>query len=134
VQFFNFRNEPTFHFFEWVRATKDTKKLIAEAYDACEGDEWFEMGEDVSRVARDKLADRLEEILEEAQSDWGLVTDEWSVGDVDLHACAQAGTSLDALFLPLLSFVCSEILCCAVAEALLRDAGKWPQMDIPEIE
>ena len=59
--FFNFVNEPTYHFFEWVRSggLGDVPRLIARAYDQAEQSPWLEMGEDVCTVVRDTLANLL---------------------------------------------------------------------------
>ncbi len=36
TQFFNFGNEPTYIFFEWIRRGKQTQPLIASAYEQAE--------------------------------------------------------------------------------------------------
>ena len=56
--FYNFVNEPTYHFFEWVRSggLGDVPRLIARAYDKAEQSPWLEMGEDVCTSVRDTLA------------------------------------------------------------------------------
>jgi hypothetical protein len=124
VQFFNFGNDQTYHFFQWVSRSGmiDPKELISKAMEQVEDDDWFKMGSDVSTVARDKLADLLEELLEEVT---GMVSDEWPIGAV--------GPSDEALTAPILQAALNQIDFHAVATALLISAGKWaPDRELPE--
>jgi hypothetical protein len=70
-------------------------------------------GLDVSYVALDKLADLLANVLEEVVLD----IPERDIGDVDNDPVSLTS--------PILRVALAQIDCRAVAEALLRDAGKW---------
>lgn len=125
VQFFNFGNDETFHFFRWVtdggRVSSD--ELVTRALSQVDGDDWFKMGMDVSTVARDKLADSLSEVVN------GLspVDDSDEIGEVD------AGP--ESLFNPLLKLAIDRIDLHAVAQAMLIRAGKWaPDRERPDVK
>jgi hypothetical protein len=115
--FFNFVNEPTYHFFEWVRSggLGDVPKLIARAYDKAEQSPWLEMGEDVDTVARDTLSD----LLRDAVGSKGIFPSE-GLGEIGAAMPVQAG-----LTYPLLMWALQQIRFHLIAEALLRDARKW---------
>jgi hypothetical protein len=116
--FFNFVNEPTYHFFEWVRSggLGDVPRLIARAYDQAEQSPWLEMGEDVGTVVRDTLAN----LLCDAVGNKGIFPPEGR-GEIGGAAMpVQAG-----LTYPLLMWALQQIRFHLVAEALLRDARRW---------
>jgi hypothetical protein len=114
---FNFVNEPTYHFFEWVRGggLGDVPRLIARADTKATQSPWLEMGEDVCSVARDTLSD----LLRNAVGAKGIFPSE-GVGEIDAAMPVQAG-----LTYPLLMWALQQIRFHLVAEALLRDARKW---------
>lgn len=66
MQFFNFGNDESFHFFKWVceSGLVDVQRLIDEAFQNAEHDKWLEIGTCVSWVVRDKLADLLQDVLD----------------------------------------------------------------------
>jgi hypothetical protein len=115
--FFNFVNEPTYHFFEWVRSggLGDVPRLIARASDKAEQSPWLEMGEDVCTVVRDTLAN----LLCDAVGTKGIFPSEGR-GEIGAAMPVQAG-----LTYPLLMWALQQIRYHLVAEALLRDARKW---------
>jgi hypothetical protein len=63
--FFNFVNEPTYHFFQWVRSggLGGIPRLIARAYEKAEQSPWLEIGEDVCTAVRDTLANLLRDAV-----------------------------------------------------------------------
>ena len=126
--FFNFWNAQTFQFFVWVTESgrADTEALITKALGLVEEDEWFEMGMDVSTVARDKLADELEAILEGLRDEAG-VSDLDEIGNVDASA--------QSFFKPILQLAINDIQLGSVAQALLMRAGKWaPDRERPSAQ
>src|SRR4051794_19838060 len=66
--FFSFTNPATYHFFRWLTENNpniDTMKLVLESIDSAPTDEFFELGEDISRSAVRVLARRLGELIED---------------------------------------------------------------------
>jgi hypothetical protein len=125
VRFFNFGSDESYHFFEWLRQHRDVPALVAKAMKEVEVNEWFKMGEDVSRVARDQLAGIVEEELENLIGDGT---------DYDPNFIEKAD-DVGALVKPLLAIASGRIDFGAVAEALLIDAGKWnPDPNPPAVE
>lgn len=128
TEFFNFGNSQTYHFFKWVTHPNalDISKLVKEAFEAVEGDEWFQL-DCPSQVAKRKLAKKLGEILDELAGGWEATEVEgWDIGNV------IAGSEED-LFRPILRLAVSEIDVYAVAEAVLVQQRRWaPDTDIPE--
>jgi hypothetical protein len=125
AQWFDFGNTETYWFCRWVRESGevDVPALIAKAFEAVEGDEFFEMGVDTSYIARDKLADQLEEILDERGTDDGV---QWEPpGEPHVSFAALSNAMLVAGF--------DRVDCKTAALALLMDAGKWaPDRTDPE--
>jgi hypothetical protein len=130
IQFFNFGNGPTYHYFAWLRESGlvDVKDIVRTACAAVEGDRWDGIGECPSIVARDKLATMLRGILEEklgeALPGCASVTEPPRIGDVD--------ASLQSLFRPFVREAAGRIDFDKVAVALLIDAGKWDPDPMPE--
>lgn len=127
VKFFNFGSDETFHFFRWVTegGHVDPSALVARALAEVEGDPAYEIGMDVSSVAKDKLAAILDDLLEELSPFTQLNVNE--IGDVD--------RSTESLFEPLLELALNRIDLHATAQAMLIRAGKWaPDRDRPEIQ
>jgi hypothetical protein len=139
VRFFYFYNAPTFHFFQWIchSGQVDPDKLVADALAQVEGDEGFKLGTDVSTEAQGKLAELLEEVLEE-QANEQLPAFENVVGDdvIGVGRFEADGGGYQwpgALFAPLLAEALAGIHFDVVAQALLIRSGKWePKLDIPE--
>jgi hypothetical protein len=135
MQFYNFGNEETYHCFVWLTesGTIDIGKLIAEAFDAVEGDQWYKMGCDVSTVARDKLSNILELEIQDymAGFDWDLL--EAEIGVV-WKEDANCGSNSRCLFLPIFSLAMSRIDYTSVSEAILMKYGKWNPEDYRDLE
>jgi hypothetical protein len=130
MQFFNFWNAQTYHFFVWLTegGGSDVEALVQDAFAAVEGDPWYELGEAPCQVARDKLAEALVDLLDEKASAWC---------DRDRDLMGEIGTvdaSEDSLFWPMLRDSLDDICFRAVAEAILVRQGKWaPDREPPEI-
>jgi hypothetical protein len=78
VEFFDFGNSESFHFFKWLGeqpGERGPQALIARAFEAADTDKWLEMGACVSRVVRDKLADILGELLEDVRAGLDVAED-----------------------------------------------------------
>ena len=84
IQFFNFGNDETFHFFRWVSESGqvDPGTLIATAYEQADApdDEHFD-ADVICIVVRDKLANLLEEVITESAPDC-FQLDAHEIGDV----------------------------------------------------
>jgi hypothetical protein len=125
MEFFNFINEPSFHFFKWVTESGaiDLPALVAQAMKQVEEDKGFQMGMDVSWAAKSQLASLLEETL------WDRLWHSWcgEIGQVD--------ATVESLTEPLLALSLYQIVFPVVAEAILRDHGKWaPDRELPEVK
>jgi hypothetical protein len=124
-QWFDFGSTETYWFCRWVRESGevDVPALIAKAFEAVEGDEWFKMGADTSYIVRDKLADQLEEMLDERATDHGVL---WEPsGEPHASFAALSNAVLVAGF--------DRVDVKTAALALLTDAGKWaPDPSDPE--
>lgn len=131
MQFFNFTNEETFHFFKWVTDSGqvDPKALIEEADSSVEADtEHFEE-EAICVVARDILARPLYVLLEDA-----LEPLHGTLADAAEAEVGNVWNSKELLWLPLLALAAVRVDCGATAQALLIRAGKWaPDKDLPDI-
>jgi hypothetical protein len=129
MQFFNFTNDETFHFFKWVTESGqvDPNALIAEAYSKVETDEEHFEGEDICVVAKDILAEQLSNLLEDALDLLGL-------SPADAAVVGNGWDSKESLWHPLLALAAVRINCDVTAEALLVRAGKWtPDKNPPEV-
>lgn len=127
MQFFNFVNEPTFHFFKWVTESDqvDVDTLVRQAFDGVEKTESHQMGFSVSESAREALGKLLMHHLDEWTSDFDFLVDEETIGSVT--------QTQESLFRPLLKWALDHIYFETVAEALLRRASKWaPDRERPE--
>jgi hypothetical protein len=119
-----FTNPPTYFFYRWVAddAAVDTAKLVADALGRVEEDEWYQRGLDVSITAREKLAEALEALFEkEAEQFLGDLLDVYRDEAFRPNPDPQA----EHLLGKLLTWAGDEINFYAVAEVLLRAAGKW---------
>ena len=88
------------------------------------------MGSDVSTVARDKLSDILESLLQEYMIDVDCDLEEAQIGTVWTHD-VNSPSNTRCLFLPILSLALSRIDFFSVAEAILMKHGKWNPDDGP---
>jgi hypothetical protein len=116
--FFNFGNEPTYVFFQWVREGElgAVNALIVEAYKKVETNDYYSVGGDICDCAREELARILRDKLEDTLDFVSLEDGPHPVEDED-RARSLANQLLHCAAL--------QIHCSRVAEALLRDAGKW---------
>jgi hypothetical protein len=131
IQFFNFGNDETFHFFKWVSESGQVTPatLIATAYHNSEApdDEHLE-DEDICVVARNRLAGLLADLLEETTP-----VGDFTGGEQE-HEIGNVWNSPESLWKPIFASALSRIDCHAVAEAMLIQAGKWtPSKELPEI-
>jgi hypothetical protein len=129
VEFFNFGNDETYHFFRWAidGGCINPDELIAEALEQVEEDELYKMEMDVSSVAKDNLADILKERLEELGDAKVFTRMSNEIGEVD--------GSPQSLFEPLLKLAIDRIDLHAAAEAMLIRARKWaPDRERPEMK
>ena len=129
---FNFVNQPTFHFYKWLKDGNyfNVSKLIEEAFEQLETDEQHALTDDTSLCLRNQLSQLLFDELEVSV----LGVTEISS---DAIGCVEPGDESDgAMFLvrPLVEWALSEIYFYVVAEKLLMDHGKWnPERERPEI-
>ena len=126
TQFFNFTNSETYHFFQWLCHTDvvNVDELVSRAMNEVEGDEFYELGADVSSVARDKLVEILEELIVEIRSSC------WTRHQLHLEQGIGEGDSLsyegyNALLGPMLCEALGHVSLIAAAKALLVRSGKW---------
>jgi len=129
MEFYDFVNQQTYHFFTWVTkgGMVDVSDLVAKAMEQVEGNYGFQIGMDVSTTAKRELADLLEERLLELLDVGDLQDALGVVGTVD--------ASLDSLTGPLLALSVNQIYFDVTAEAILRQRGKWsPDTERPEIK
>jgi hypothetical protein len=153
--YFNFKTEPTFHFYWWIRRRYDTKALIDTAFEYVNKDiakrakrkgkrEADPNADDIAVAVQGHLAKRLQAILEDiATALQGRIRDS---AEPPLQALQPKSEEprrsrgprqwlivLDSFALPLTAWAMDQIHVDVVAEALLRDAGKWkPDESDPE--
>ena len=126
MKFFNFTNSETYHFFQWLCHTDEVAvdQLVKRAIDEVEGDAFFELGADVSSVAREKLVEILEELIVDIRSACWTKHQlhlEQGIGESDALSYSGYGT----LFGPLLCEALGQVSLPATAKALLIRSGKW---------
>jgi len=126
LKFFNFTNSETYHFFQWLchTDTVDVDEIIGRAMNGVEGDAWYELGADVSSVARDKLVEILEELIVDIRSTC------WTKHQLHLEQGIGESEGLNysgynALLGPLLWEALGQVSLPATAKALLIRSGKW---------
>ena len=129
MEFFDFGNSLTFHFFKWITESGQATPqiLVTEAFEKAETDTEHFADEDVCIIVRDVLAHRLAELLADVASDQ----------DADPACAPELGNvwnSREALWKPLLADAFAAIDCGAAAQALLIRGGKWnPSKEPPEV-
>jgi hypothetical protein len=131
-QFLNFGNDETFHFFKWVSegGQVDPKQLIRNAYKAAEEnpDELTEGALGLCHAVKDRLAELLEDVLEEGTPVGPLL-------DQPHLEIGCVRNSPHSLWEPILALALGRVSCGVVAQALLMQAGKWaPEKDMPEFQ
>jgi hypothetical protein len=122
VEFFNFGNDQTFHFFTWLckSGLVDLQQLIRDALnDADESPDALEREEGYSDLAVERLAYRLEDSLNEQLIN--VIPDHLPP---DGPYIAGECSTLNDLWMPLLSHAVHSVDCYKVAEALLIRARK----------
>src|SRR5258708_5663223 len=112
-------NDQTYHFFRWVCASGqvDTEALVAEAFRTAEANADHSLEEDIRFAVRDRLAERLEQLLAETAPHTTAPEHARRIGDVD--------DSPESLWIPIFASARLGISCPLVAEALLIQAGRW---------
>jgi len=124
MQFFNFHNDQTFHFFNWVMdgGAVDASAMVAKAL-ACPGNEDDQhMGRESAIAAHAKLRGWLIDLVETMT---GFELDKPS----GIGTPANGGP--EAFTRPLLHDAVRKIHFDAVAEALMRINGKWVEANSP---
>jgi hypothetical protein len=136
VQFFNFTNEETFHFFRWIceREPSGPESLVADAFQRAEHlDDTEFADEDICEIAKSRLAEQLEEILYNAAPDLDPDTNSFEIGIIWQDAEGRASSA--SLLQPIFALALARIDFQVVAEALLIRAGKWnPSREPPEVK
>ena len=139
MQFYNFGNDETFHFFQWVvhSGLVSSDDLIKQAYDQVEKNDWYERGMDISNLAHDELTKILDALLDKLADDWvesigvSLALPDSNVDDM---AESEDYGSVDALFMPFIVKFVRSVCPSTVAKALLIRARKWaPDRDRPKL-
>lgn len=140
MEFFNFWNAETFHFFQWLTKTDaaSPQALIDRAIEKVDDPEPEErsgletmLGNGCIAV-REALSGLLSELLEDALFLLnGKPMDVCTILDCEDR---KGGLDINDLFEPLLKHAVANVDCDVVAEALLRRAGKWnPDRTLPEV-
>jgi hypothetical protein len=128
MEFFNFTNEPSYHFFQWLiySGQVDVDALLHKTLADVKASELVEIDLATSLLARENLRRQLADLFGQHQQVWygkqGLDLDRYTV-----EACLVSNdyAEADALFVGLLEHAAASVSFGAVAEALLRRAGKW---------
>jgi hypothetical protein len=126
VEFFNFGNQQTYHFFCWVTENFDTSAQVRGAF-ARAGEE---VSHEWSDLVEDALAERLGEMLEDERLDAGHESEDTApcIGDV-------SPPEPESLFEPILAQALRGIDMRAVAEAVLLLHRKgFPASSAPEVK
>jgi hypothetical protein len=136
-RYFNFKTEPTYHFYLWVRKRHDTKALIDTAFES--------VNKDIARRAKRKGKRKADPKADKddipmavkahlAKSLHAIVEDIGTALRDRVRDAAEPPRSrgprqflilLDSIALPLTDWAMDQIHVDVVAEALLRDARKW---------
>jgi hypothetical protein len=135
VRFFDFVNGETYVFFTWVTegGGLNLMALLNETFEQVEKDELFEMGVDLSTVAKRKLAALLNaqlcDLLDVGEEDGFEGISSWVCSSEE----ARRRSNLDFLTLPLLVRSLDQIRFDVAAQAILIREGKWnPDRERPE--
>lgn len=124
MQFFNFHNEQSFHFFKWVTdgGGVDASAMVAKALSRPGSEDSVPMGRENIEAAHAKLRGWLIDLVETVTG-FGL--------DKPTGIGSPAGGGPDAFTRPLLHDAVRKIHFGAVAEALMRINGKWVEPNYP---
>ena len=128
----NMRNDQTFHFHVFLTSTPAcVDELLTRAFDAAAEDDSVDHDGPTS-VLQQHLALALEKHLEDLALDAGFGQRPEKSGVYIGDAC-DGGTA--SLFLPILWNALGDVCCYAVAEAILRERGKFsPEKMLAEID
>ncbi len=130
--YLNFHNDETFHVYTWLHAQPAdyTDRFVAAAFHELRfaPDDWGHIDPDTAMNLRGALGRVLRSAINEKVSQ-----------AFDLYDRAQIGESGDGsdgwLLGPLVTNAVANIAWLVVAEALLRDKGKWaPVKELPETQ
>ena len=118
MPFFNFHNDQTFHFFNWVKdgGAVDVNAMVARAVAFAGDDQGLAMGRESTEVAHAKLRVWLADLAENIT---GFLLD--GPSGIGMPVNGDPNTLLG----PLLHDAVQQIRFDAVAEALMRLKGKW---------
>ncbi len=120
MEFFNFGNQETFHFFTWVAKSGrvNIDSLIEKAYKRAENpdNDLFPEGE-ICVVVRDHLTEELVGVLE--------ILAPWDISEVEFGKVLLNPLNNYSLWQPIFANAVARIDCTAVAQAFLIRAGKW---------
>jgi hypothetical protein len=121
IDFFVFGNHETIHFFRWIVESHPSgpEKLIADAFKRAENldPDDTELEIDTSHTVRDRLAEKLDEILWDWAQDYDPAKGAPQIGQM-------SSNPVDSLLMPILGLGLGKIDCRAVATALLIRARK----------
>lgn len=137
MRYVNFVNEQTFHFFVFLSRTPLlVDELLARAFDAAAEDKDLDR-EGPTYVLWLHVAEALRRHLEELAFDAGfgepLEKTGLYIGEDETEIACDGGAA--SLVTPILWNALEGIHCYAVAEAIMKDRGKWsPEKVLAEID
>jgi hypothetical protein len=132
AKYFNFINEQTYHCFVWVSegGLGDVRKLIAKAYERIESEDKLHGPlYDITLLACEELAEVVKEELDDRlpSPSWYDIEEAY----MDLSN-VPIDTSIEGFTGPMLENALQAIRYDRVAEALLRQAGRYnPEIESP---
>lgn len=128
VKFFNFENQETYHYFQWVvhSGLVDVDSLVARTFEKVGRPFCVETDLATAHLAKQELERLLHQELERQRKEWYQRHD-FSLHRYSIAACAENNdfADPDALFVTLFQLATDNIRVDLAAEALLRHAGKW---------
>jgi hypothetical protein len=130
--YLNFHNDETFHVYTWLDAQPAdyTDGFVTPAFEELRlaPDDWAQIDPDTSMDLRRALG----RILQSAINDKVRATFDLDAND---HIGESGNGSDSWLFGPLATNAVANVRWLTVAEALLRDKGKWaPEKELPEYD
>ena len=128
IRFFNFGNQQTYHFFQWVVHSKqvDYERLIARAFEQVAASAFMEMDLATAHLLKKQLEQLLRESLEKVKKSWfDKHKLNWQRYTIQECATNDDYAEADALFVALLEHAAERIAFDTAAEALLRKTGNW---------
>lgn len=137
MQFFDFHNHQTFHFFYWVchSGVVDVETLVSRAFDMTHEEQPVEVHENLSDAVAQKLSELLVQVLESHVEAELVPVMGTGVSDCDAAHVCDYDPSLEkpsasyserfALFIPLIRHALDQIAFQRVAVAILIRQKKW---------